>query len=167
MDWMMIGTVLAGAAAVATAIITVANQLSAPARYDLWVRVLNNARNDHQKEIAADRVDYYFVELAVVELTRRRRAQLLVVGFSSAAIGFVVIAAGVALTEAGDVFALGVGWVVLVIGTVGYIGGLAVASIGPDRVRDTQRAQTTQASAAAALREIRPLRWWQRRRATA
>ena len=38
-------------AAVATLIVTVASQASASFRYDLWVKVLNNSRNEHQEEI--------------------------------------------------------------------------------------------------------------------
>lgn len=164
MDWMMIGTVLAAAAAVATVIVTIANQVSTSVRYDLWVRVLNNARNKHQEEIAAERVDYYFVELAVVELTRRRRAQLVVVGFGVAVVGFLVIGFGAALTRVDETAVLWTGWVMWALGALAYIGGLAVASFGPDRVRDEQRARTTEASAAAALKHLTPLRWWQRRR---
>lgn len=163
MDWAAIGTVVAGVAAVATVIVTIASQASASFRYDLWVKVLNNARNEHQKEIAADRVDYYFVELAVAELTRRRRTQIVVVGFGAAVISFIAILIGTALARVDGTFAYWAGWVIVVLGWVGYIGGLALAAWAPDRVRDEQRARTTEASAAAALKQLPPRRLWQRR----
>ncbi|WES66050.1 hypothetical protein P0L94_08230 [Microbacter sp. GSS18] len=164
MNWMVFGTVLAGVAALATVAITITNQLSASVRYDLWVKVLNNARNQHQAETAADRVDHYFVELAVAELTRRRRAQLAIIGFGIAAVGFVAVTVGMAVARIGDDVALWIGWIVSGIGGVAYVAGLAVAAIGPDRVRDQQRKKTTEASAAAALRELRPVPWWRPRR---
>lgn len=163
MDWMMIGTVVAGLAALATVMITIANQVSASVRYDLWVKVLNNARNEHQTEVAADRVDYYFVELAVAELTRRERARLALGGFGIATIGFLAVGVGNALARIDDALALWLGWVVVGIGAVAYVAGLAIAAIGPDRIREEQRTKTTEASAAAALRGLRPSPWWRRR----
>lgn len=163
MDWATIGTVVAGVAAIATLIVTVASQASASFRYDLWVKVLNNARNDHQREIAADRVDYYFVELAVAELTRRRRTQYVAVGFGIAFISLIGIVLGTALAQVDVTFAFWTGWAMVVLGWLGYVGGLALAALAPDRVRDLQRAHTTQASAAAALKQLQSRRWWQRR----
>lgn len=162
-NWATLGTVLAGAAAVATLIVTIASQASASFRYDLWIKVLNHARNDHQREVAADRVDYYFVELAVAELTRRRRTQLVVVGFGAAFISLVVIVIGTALARIEGPIAYWAGWAIVVLGWLGYLGGLALAAWAPDRVRDQQRARTTEASAAAALKQLPPRRWWQRR----
>ncbi|WP_425840958.1 hypothetical protein [Microbacterium sp. PA5] len=164
MDWMMFGTVLAGLAALATVIITITNQVSASVRYDLWVKVLNNSRNEHQTEVAADRVDYYFVELAVAELTRRQRARLAVGGFGIATIGFLAVGVGNAVARIDDAVAFWIGWVVIGIGAATYVAGLAIAAVGPDRVRDEQRAKTTEASAAAALRRLRPVPWWRVRR---
>jgi len=163
MDWATIGTVIAGVAAVATLIVTVASQASASFRYDLWVKVLNNARNEHQKEIAADRVDYYFVELAVAELTRRRRTQFVAIGFGAAFISFIAIVLGAALARVDGTFAHWAGWAIVVLGWLGYVGGLALAAWAPDRVRDHQRARTTAASAAAALKQLPRRRWWERR----
>lgn len=165
MDWVTIGTLLAGAAAVATVIATIAGQVSAAVRYDLWVKVLNNARNEHQAEVAADRVDYYFVELAVAELTRRRRTQYVVAGFGTAAVSFIVIVFGTALARVDDAVAFWAGWVMVGIGTLGYLAGLGVAGWAPDRIRDAQRARTTEASAAAAMKALPRRRWWQRPRA--
>lgn len=164
MNWATIGTVVAGVAAVATVMVTIANQASASFRYDLWVKVLNNSRNEHQKEIAADRVDYYFVELAVAELTRRRRTQLVAVGFGTAFICFIAIVFGTALALVDDTVAYWAGWAAVVLGSLGYVGGLALAAFAPDRVRDQQRARTTEASAAAAMKQLPPRRWWQRRK---
>ncbi|WP_243077343.1 hypothetical protein [Microbacterium sp. SS28] len=164
MDWMVIGTVLAGVAALATVAITITNQISASVRYDLWLKVLANARNQHQTEIAADRVDYYFVELAVAELTRKQRARLAFVGFGVATIGFLTVGVGNAVTKIDNAVALWIGWIVVGIGALVYVVGLAVAAIGPDRVRDQQRTMTTEASAAATLSELRPAPWWQRSR---
>jgi hypothetical protein len=163
MNWATIGTVVAGVAAVATLIVTIASQASASFRYDLWVKVLNNARNEHQREIAADRVDYYFVELAVAELTRRRRTQFVAVGFGTAFISLIAIVLGTALARVDGTFAYWAGWAIVVLGWLGYVGGLALAAWAPDRVRDQQRARTTEASAAAALKQLPPRRWWQRR----
>ncbi|WP_175985440.1 hypothetical protein [Microbacterium tenebrionis] len=166
MDWMVIGTVLAGSAALATVAITITNQVSASVRYDLWVKVLNNARNEHQAKIAADRVDYYFVELAVAELTRKQRARLTVAGFGIVAIGCLAFVIGSVVAQIADGVALWIGWTTVGIGVVSYVVGLAIATIGPDRVRDAQRIKTTEASEAAVLREIRTSPWWQRRRKT-
>lgn len=163
MDWATIGTVVAGVAAAATLIVTIASQASASFRYDLWVKVLNNARNEHQREIAADRVDYYFVELAVAELTRRRRAQYVAVGFGAAFMSLIGIVVGTALTQVDGTIAFWAGWAIVVLGWLSYVGGLALAAWAPDRVRDQQRARTTEASAAAALKQLQPRRWWQRR----
>lgn len=162
MDWATIGTVVAGGAAVATLIVTIAGQASASFRYDLWVKVLNNAQNAYQEEIAADRVNYYFVELAVAELTRRRRTQFVVVGFGTAFISLIAIVLGTALARVDATFAFWAGSTILVLGWIGYLGGLALAAWAPDRVRDKQRARTTEASAAAALNQLAPRRWWQR-----
>ncbi|GAA1648430.1 hypothetical protein [Microbacterium flavum] len=166
MDLNIIGSVIAGAAAVVTAIIAMANQVSASVRYDLWVKVLANAQNDHQREVAAGRVNFYFIELAVTELTRRRRTQIVVAGFAVAALGYVVTVLGIPLSQGDEPFALGAGWTLAIIGGVTYVGGLGWAGFGPDRVRDEQRGRTTEASAAAALKGLRPLRWWQRRDTT-
>lgn len=160
MDWVTIGTLLAGVAAVATLIATIAGQLSAAVRYDLWVKVLNNARNEHQQEVAADRVDYYFIELAVAELTRRRRTQYVVAGFGAAAFSFIVIVFGAALARVDDAVAVWTGWVMVGIGTLGYLAGLGVAGWAPDRIRDEQRARTTEASAAAAMKAAPRRGWW-------
>lgn len=164
MDWATIGTVVAGVAALATLIVTIASQVSASYRYDLWVKVLNSAQNEHQKEIAADRVNYYFVELAVAELTRRRRTQFVVVGFGAAFISFIAIALGTALAQVENPVAYWAGWAIVVLGWLGYVAGLAVTAWAPDHVRDRQRARTTEASAAAALKNLPLRRWWQRRK---
>lgn len=163
MNWATIGTVVAGVAAVATLIVTIASQVSASFRYDLWIKVLNNARNEHQREVAEDRVDYYFVELAVAELTRSRRTQCVLLGFGAAFISLIAIVLGTALARVEGPSAYWAGWAIVVLGWLGYVGGLALAAWAPDRVRDQQRARTTEASAAAALKQLPPRRWWQRR----
>lgn len=163
MNWSTIGTVLAGVAAAVAVIVTIASQASASFRYDLWTKVLINARNEHQREVAADRVDYYFVELAVAELTRRRRTQFVVVGFGVAFISLIAIVLGTALARIEGTVAYWAGWAIVALGWLGYVGGLAFAAWAPDRVRDQQRARTTEASAAAALKQLPARRWWQRR----
>ncbi len=163
MDWATIGTLIASGAAVATLIFAIASRASVSFRYDLWVKVLNNAQNKHQRDVAVDRVNYYFVELAVAELTRRRRTQFVVVGFGIAFVSLIAIVLGTVLDRVDAVIAFWASWTVITVGWVGYLGGLALAAWAPDRVRDKQRAHTTEASAAAALSQLPPRRWWQRK----
>ena len=90
--------------------------------------------------------------------------QFIAVGFGAAFISLIAVSLGTALARVESPYAFWAGWAIVGLGWLGYVGGLALAAWGPDRVRDQQRARTTEASAAAALKRLPPRRWWQRRK---